>query len=76
MMKFNYHPFQDISIELNSRTFFLTSGHANLFIPSTLGGDPMETSTVNKEILQKILEFATEVYINYVSKYPRVISSF
>jgi hypothetical protein len=43
----------------------LTRGHANLFIPSTLGGDPMETSTVNKEILQKNLELATEVYINY-----------
>ena len=48
----------------------LTRGHANLFIPSTLGGDPMETSTVNKEILQKNLELATEVYINYVNKCP------
>ena len=48
----------------------LTRGHANLFIPSTLGGDPMETSTLNKEILQKNLELATEVYINYVNKCP------
>ena len=48
----------------------LTRGHANLFIPSTLGGDPMETSTVNKEVLQKNLELATEVYINYVNKCP------
>ena len=48
----------------------LMRGHANLFIPSTLGGDPMETSTVTKEILQKNLELATEVYINYVNKCP------
>lgn len=44
----------------------LSLGHANLFIPSTLGGsvtDPL-TGSVNQEKLRLNMELATEVYIN------------
>ena len=51
----------------------LALGHANLFIPSTLGGSVInpDTGTVDMERVAKNLELATNVYIDRVNKCPR-----
>ena len=50
----------------------LALGHANLFIPSTLGGSVInpDTGTVDMERVAKNLELATAVYIDRVNKCP------
>ena len=50
----------------------LSRGHANLFIPSTLGGsciDPL-TGHVNKELLSRNHHLAIDAYISRVNKSP------
>lgn len=48
----------------------LALAHANLFIPSTLGGTCTESGKVNKEKYKENMELATEVYINRVNGCP------
>ena len=48
----------------------LALAHANLFIPSTLGGSCMESGKVNKEKYKQNMELATEVYMNRVNGCP------
>lgn len=48
----------------------LALGHANLFIPSTLHGSCIENGEVNKEILNKNLNSAIDVYISRVNQSP------
>ena len=64
-----HYPFKWLKLSQPSRAskWVLDEKACQLFILSTLGGDPMETSTVNKEVLRKILEFANEV----LNKCPR-----
>ena len=57
-------------VELQNRC--LSRGHANLFIPSTLGGsciDPL-TGHINKELLSRNHHLAIETYISRVDKCP------
>ena len=50
----------------------LALGHANLFIPSTLGGACIdsETGKIDEKKLQHILNLAMDVYINRVQGSP------
>ena len=48
----------------------LALAHANLFIPSTLGGSCTESSQINKEKYKNNMELATEVYMNRVNGCP------
>ena len=50
----------------------LALAHANLFIPSTLGGTCMDSNTgkINKEKYEHNMELATNVYINRVNDAP------
>lgn len=48
----------------------LALAHANLFIPSTLGGSCMDSGTINKEKYERNMNLATEVYLNRVNKCP------
>ena len=46
----------------------LALAHANLFIPSTLGGSCMDAGKVDKEKYAKNMNLATDVYINRVNE--------
>lgn len=48
----------------------LSLAHANIFIPSTLGGSCMDGTTVNREKYEKNVKLATDVYINRVNQCP------
>ena len=48
----------------------LALAHANLFIPSTLGGSCMDSGQVDKEKYRHNMELATDVYINRVNNCP------
>ncbi len=46
----------------------LAVAHANVFIPSTLGGSCMDGNTLNKEKYERNMNLATDVYINRVNE--------
>ena len=46
----------------------LAVAHANLFIPSSLGGSCMDGNTINKEKYERNMDLATDVYINRVNE--------
>ena len=48
----------------------LALAHANVFIPSTLGGSCMDGCKVNKDKYEENMNLATEVYINRVNGCP------
>ena len=59
----------------------LTRAHANMFIPSTLSGDPYgsEYGSLNQEAYNENMDLATEVYIHRCNQTPfgtTVINSF
>ena len=48
----------------------LAVAHANVFIPSTLGGSCMDGNSVDKEKYVRNMNLATDVYINRVNQCP------
>ena len=69
------HKFPNIGSELNCvelQNGCLALAHANLYIPSTLNGMPLnpETENVNADLLSANLNQAADIYIQRVNKCP------